>query len=119
VGVGLLFGFEIYRGAVVRAADAARQEGAVVAGIVPRQPALVEGILPHGDRELDRFDRLFAAEHDGLAVGLDFFAAPRPQIRVPERVGVAIGVAKRLAERVSLGLQLLAGRAPLLPGRWI
>src|SRR5205085_7116746 len=75
------------------------------------------GILPPGHRALDRFDRLVAAEHDGLAVRLDLFAAPRREIGVPERVGVTQGMRHGLTERVPLGLQLLAGVAPLLPGR--
>jgi hypothetical protein len=76
VGVGLLLGFDIDRGAVVGGADAARQEGAVIARIVPGEAAFVHCLLPQRDGELDRLDRLLAVERHRLAVGLDLLAAP-------------------------------------------
>ena len=54
--------------------------------------------------------------HDGLAVGLDLLAAPRPHVRIGEARRVAEGVAERLAERTALGLQLLGDLAIGLPG---
>jgi hypothetical protein len=39
--------------------------------LVPGKPALVAGVMPEADRELDRLDRLPAVERHGLAVGLD------------------------------------------------
>ncbi|MEA2638089.1 MAG: hypothetical protein QOE18_1146, partial [Chloroflexota bacterium] len=39
--------------------------------------------------ELDRLDGLLAVEHHGLAVGINFLAAPRPQIGIPKRRPVA------------------------------
>src|SRR5262249_24112957 len=119
IAVGLLFGFEIDRGAVVGGADRAGEKGAVVARVVPGKGAVIASILPQADREFDRFNRLLAVQHDRLAVGLDLLAAPRPQIRIPERVGVAESVAERLAPRTALGLQQLAGGAPLFPSLWI
>src|SRR5262249_40470788 len=115
VGVGLALGLEIDRGAVVGGADAARQERAVVARIVPGEPALVARILPERYREFDRLDRLLAVERDGLAVGLDLLASPRPQIRVPEARRITECVAERLPDRAALGLQLLAGVAQGIP----
>src|SRR5262249_2110148 len=66
-------------------------------------------------RELDRLDDFLAVERDGLAVGFDLLAAPRPQIRIPEAGRVAKGVAERLAEWPAFGLELFAGFAVLLP----
>jgi hypothetical protein len=114
--VGLAQRLDVDRGAVERGADGLRQEGAVVVGVVPGEAALVMRVLPERGHELDRLDRLLAVEHDGLAVGLDLLAAPRPQVGIAERRRVAEGVAERLADRPALGLQLLAGLAVLLPG---
>jgi hypothetical protein len=50
--------FDVDRSTIVRGADAARQEGAVVIGVVPGKLALVAGVMPEADRELDRLDRL-------------------------------------------------------------
>src|SRR5207248_58077 len=84
--------------------------------VVPGEAALVAAFLPERDRPFDRFDRFLAVQHDGLAVGLDLLAAPRPQIGVPPPLRVAKGVAGRLAERMALRLQLLAGVAAGVPG---
>ncbi len=116
IGVRLFLGFDIDRGAVVGGADRAGEERPVVARIVPGKAAIVAGVLPEADRELDRLDRSWAVQHNRLAVGFDLLAAPRPQIRVPERVRVAKGVRQCLADRMALGLELLAGLAPFLPG---
>src|SRR5262249_20270928 len=62
------------------------------------------------------FDRLLAVEHDGLAVGFDLAAAPRPQIRIGEGRRIAEGMAERLADRAAHGLELLARFAQRLPG---
>src|SRR4030095_15512781 len=78
--------------------------------------ALVHAVLPQAGHELDRFDRLLGVDDDGLAVGLDFLAAPRPHVRIGEARRVTKGVAERLAERTALGLQLLGDLAIALPG---
>src|SRR5262249_29103308 len=57
-----------------------------------------------------------AVEDDGLAVGFDLLAAPRPEVRVPKRGGVTKGVAERLTQGTTLGLELLAGGAVFIPG---
>src|SRR6516164_6766492 len=82
-GLGLIrfrspLGFDVDRGAVVGGADAAREEGAVVAAIVPGKPTLVAGVFPKTNRELDRFDGFPAVQDHRLAVGLDLLATPRP-----------------------------------------
>src|SRR5262249_38254847 len=112
----LALGLEIDRGAVERAGDGPRQERAVVAGVVPGEAALVVRFLPEVDHELDRVDRGLAVEHDAVAVGLHFLATPRPKIRIAEGRRVAEGVAERLTDRMSGGLELLAGGPVLLPG---
>ena len=43
IRVGLTLGLDRDRSTVVRGADAARQEGAIVLGVVPGKPALVAG----------------------------------------------------------------------------
>src|ERR1051326_1617694 len=93
--------------------DGAGEEGAVVVGVVPGEAALVERILPERLHELHRFDGLLGIQ-DHLAFFVDLFAAPRPEIRIAEGRRVAEGVAERLAERATLGLQLLAGVVVLL-----
>jgi len=67
---------DIDRRAVVGGAAGAGEEGTVVAGIVPGKAALVMGLLPEVDHELDRLDGRLAVEHHGLAVRLDLLAAP-------------------------------------------
>src|SRR5262249_807580 len=94
----------------------AGQESAVVAGIVPGEPALVAAVLPECGPEFDRFDRWLAVERDSLAVLLDLLAAPRPQIRIEKGRRVAEAVSHGLAEWLALGLELLAGVAILVPG---
>src|SRR5262249_53509931 len=115
VWVGFFRGLERDGGAVVGAADAACQVGTIVARIVPSEAAFVVRVLPKADGKLDRFDRLLAVERHRLAVGFDFFAAPRPQIWVPEARGIAEGVTERLAKRAALGLELFAGLAVFVP----
>src|SRR6266849_6656596 len=75
VGVWLALRFEIDRGGVERAAAGAGEEGAVVVGIVPGEPALVIGIRPEADHELDRCGRLLAVQRHGPAVLLNLLAA--------------------------------------------
>ncbi len=113
---GLRSDFDIDRSAVQGRRDGLRQERAVVVGVVPRQAALVAGILPEAGHELDRFDRLLGVDHDRLAVSIDLLAAPRPHVRIGEAGRVAERMAERLADRPALGLQLLAGVAVGLPG---
>src|SRR5581483_11462320 len=76
----------------------------------------VHGLLPQRDRELDRLDRFLAVQHDGLSVGLDLLAAPRPEIGIPPARRVAERVPGGLADRPPLGFQLLAGFAESVPG---
>src|SRR5262249_56128636 len=90
--------------------------GAVVARIVPGEAALIERVLPEADHEFHGFDRLLAVEHHGLAVGFDFPAAPRPQIRIGKRRRVAEGVTERLPDRPAHRLELLASFAQGPPG---
>src|SRR5262249_15793638 len=91
-------------------------ESAIVAGIVPGKSSLVTGIFPEGSPELDRLNGLLAVERNGLAVLLDLLAAPRPQIRIEKSRRIAETVSHGLAERLALGLELLAGIAVLVPG---
>src|SRR4029077_3948917 len=62
VGIGLLLGLDVDRGAVVGGADGLRQEGPVVVSVVPGQSAFVHGLLPQRDCELDRLDRFLAVQ---------------------------------------------------------
>src|SRR5204862_5111068 len=116
VGVRLLLGFEVNRGAIVGGADGARQEGAVVARIIPSEPAFVHRLLPQGDREFDRLDRLLAVQRDGFLVVTDLPAAPRPEIGVPPAGSVTEGMHGGLPERPALGLHFLPGVAVFVPG---
>src|SRR6266436_6368813 len=115
VSVGLALGLEIDRGAVVGAADGAREERAVVARIIPGEPAPVMGVLPQADRELDRLDRLLAVQSHRLAVGLDLLATPGPQVRIPEARGITESMAQCLAEGMAFGFELLTGCAVFVP----
>src|SRR5207247_1275716 len=112
----LALGLDVGRGAVERRADGARQERAVVVGIVPGKPAFVMGLLPECRHELDAVDGRLAVQHHGLAVLLHLLAAPGPQIRIAEGRRVAERVTERLADRTALRLELLAGFAVFLPG---
>src|SRR5262249_58450092 len=76
----------------------------------------VHGLLPEGNRELDRFDRFLAVQHDRLAVGSDLLAAERPEVGIPPAGRVAEGVARSLPDRPALGLELLAGITKGVPG---
>src|SRR5262249_7257438 len=101
---------------VVRQTDAARQEGAVVARIVPGEPAFIAALLPERHGPFDRLERFLAVQRDRLAVGLDLLAAPRPQIPVPPAPCIAEGMPAGLTDRPALGLQFLARVAQLVPG---
>src|SRR5215469_7605296 len=116
IRVGFFLRLQVNRGAVVRGTDRAREKRSVVARIVPCEAPFVATILPKAHRELYGFDRLLAVERDGLAVGLDLLAAPRPQVRVPEAGRVAERVAEGLAKGMTRGFELLAGLAVFLPG---
>src|SRR4029078_4794474 len=76
VGVGLLLGLDVDRGAVVGGADGLGEERPVVVGVVPAHPAFVHRLLPERDGILDRLDRLLAVQYHGFAVRLDLLAAP-------------------------------------------
>ena len=114
--VGLAQRLDVDRGAVQGGRDGLGQEGAVVVGVVPGKRALVAAILPEALQELHRLERLLGVDRHGLAVGLDFLAAPRPQIGIGEGGRIAERMAERLADRVALGLQLLGRVTILRPG---
>ena len=76
IGVGLALGLDVDRGAVQRGADRAREERAVIVGVVPGEPAFVVSVFPEPGHEFYRVDRGFAVQHDGLAVRFHFLAAP-------------------------------------------
>jgi hypothetical protein len=116
VPFGLAQGLDVDRGAVQRRRDGLRQECAVVVGVVPGERALVAAVLPEALHELDRLDRLLGIDDDGLAVGIDFLATPRPHVGIGEGRCIAERVAERLADRVSFGLELLCGVTVLRPG---
>src|ERR1700736_4952244 len=100
---------DVDRRAIERRRDGLRQERAVVAGVVPRQAALVAGILVEGRHELDGVDRVLAVDRHRLLVGFHLLAAERPQQRIDERRRIAERMADSLAKRTALCLQLLAG----------
>src|ERR1700757_5026466 len=118
VRIGFLLGLEIDRSTIIGAADGARQVSAIVARIVPGEPALVVRILPKADCKLDRLDGFLAVQRHRLAVCLDLLAAPRPEIGIPEAWSIAEGVAKCLTKWSALALELFAGLAVLVPGLW-
>ena len=66
IGVGLALGQEIDRGAVQGSADGAGEEGAVVAAVVPGEPAFVMRFLPEIGHELHGVDGLLPT-HSSLA----------------------------------------------------
>ena len=113
--VGLAQRLDIDRGAVQRRADRAREEGAVVVGVVPGEAAFVVRFLPERGHEAHRLHRLLGVERE-LALLVDLLAAERPQVRIAEGRRIAESVAERLADRPALGFELLAGVAVLLPG---
>src|SRR5215467_9326895 len=100
----LPLGDEVNARAVDRGRDLAGQERAVVAGVVPRETALVEAVLPEGDSELDGFDRLLAVDDD-LALVVDLGRAEAPRHRICPAVGIAQTVAKGLTHRKVLLLE--------------
>src|SRR3989449_11230863 len=87
----------------------------VVVRVVPREAALVAGVLPEPDRELHRLERLLRVDGDGPAVLLDLLAAPCPHEGVPEHGRIPEGVTGGLADRVPFGLDLRADLPVLLP----
>src|SRR5262249_28327155 len=96
--------------------DLLRQEGAIVRGVVPRQAALVEAILPDGERELHGLHGVLAVEHHGASVLLDLEAAPHPRNRVRPRVRIVDRMSERLTEGLALGLEGPADLPKLVPG---
>src|SRR3989442_231886 len=112
----LPLGHDVDRGAVEGGRDLAGVEGAVVVGVVPRQPALVAALLPERLHELHGLQRALAVEHDLLAALVGLGAAVRPQHRVGEGRRVAEGVAERLTVRLALLLHHREELAGVLPG---
>src|SRR6185312_11982273 len=72
--------------------------------------------FPERYSEFHRLDGFATVENDGLAVCLDFFATPGPQIGVPKGRPIAERVRERLAQRPMLCFELRADRVVLLPG---
>src|SRR5437870_1098595 len=112
----LALGDDVDRGAVERRADLAGVEGAVVVGVVPGQPALVTGVLPEGLQELHGLERALRVDRDLLAALVDLGTAEIPQERVGEGRRITEAVTERLADRLALGLELLADLAVFVPG---
>src|SRR5262249_7099192 len=79
------------------------EEGAVVVRVVPRETALVAGLLPEGLHEPDGVDGALAVDRrPSVVVGLG--TAKVPQQRVRPRGRVTEGVSQRLPVRVALFL---------------
>src|SRR5215510_417847 len=112
----LTLGNDVDRRAVEGRADLPGVKRPVVVGVVPRQPALVAGVLPEGLQELDGLDRALRVERDLLAARVDLGAAEIPEERIGERRRIAEAVAERLTHRLALDLELLAGLPVLVPG---
>src|SRR5262249_36483549 len=111
----LALGHDVDRRAVERGADLAGVKRAVVVGVVPGPAALVAGVLPEGLEELHGLQRALGVDRDLLTAGVDLGAAEVPEERIRERGRVAEAVAQRLADRLALGLELLADVAILVP----
>src|SRR5260370_11194956 len=111
----LPLGHDVDRCAIECGADLACMEGAVVVGVVPGEPAFIAGVLPECLHELHRFDRALAVDHDLLAACVHLGAAEVPEQRIGEGRRVAEAVAQGLADRLALGLELLAPFPPLVP----
>src|SRR6185312_14336726 len=86
------------------------------AAVVPGEPAIVVGVLPETNSEVDGVDRLLRIQNHRLAVGFNLLATPRPKIRIGISRRVAKAVADRLTEGPLLRLELLASLAVFLPG---
>src|SRR5437879_13454208 len=106
--VGLAQRLDVDRRAVQGRRDRAGEKRAVVVGVVPRQAAFVERVLPEALHELDRVQGLLGLENR-LPLLVDLLAAEGPQTGIAEGRPVDEGEAERLAERAALGFQLLAG----------
>src|SRR5947208_15136182 len=111
----LPLGDEVDARAIDRPGDRSGEIRAVVAGVVPRQPAFVEAILPEADGELHGLDRRLAADDD-LAFVVDLGATEAPGHRVGPVVRIAEAVAKGLTQRAVLLLELDPDLAQLVPG---
>src|SRR5262249_2968008 len=106
--VSLPLGADVDRGAVERRRGLTGVNRAVVARVVPGEPALVTGVLPERLHELHRLDGALAVDHDLLAGRVDLGASEVPQQRIGERGWIAEAVTQRLADRLALRLELLA-----------
>src|SRR5882724_11461586 len=111
----LALGDDVDRGAVQRRGDLAGVERAVVVGVVPREAALVAGVLPEGLHELHGFDAALAVDRHLLAGLVDLGAPEVPQQRIGEGRRVAEAVPEGLPDGLALGLELLADLAILVP----
>src|SRR2546425_7275366 len=111
----LPLGDEVDARSVDRRRDRPGKVSAVVAAVVPGQPALVEAVLPDGDGELHGLERLFAVDDD-LPALVDLGPSEAPG----HRVGPVVGIAQAVAEGLPHGLPFLLERdphlAPLVPG---
>src|SRR5947208_6947738 len=114
----LALGHDVDRGAVERRAELARVERAVVVGVVPREPALVARVLPERLQELHGLQRALGVDRDLLPARVDLGAPEVPEERIREDGRITEAVAERLADRLALGLELLADLAILVPGLW-
>src|SRR5215471_7244387 len=96
---------EVDAGAIDRRRDGPGQERAVVAAVVPGEPALVETVLPERDGELEGLDRLLAVDGD-LALVVDLGPSETPRDGIRPAVRIAQAVAERLTDRTPLLLEL-------------
>ncbi len=112
----LALGHDVDRGAVERRAELARVERAVVVGVVPSEPALVARVLPERLQELHGLERALGVDRDLLPARVDLGATEVPEERIREDGRITEAVAERLADRLALGLELLADLAILVPG---
>src|SRR3989442_10411840 len=101
----LRVGHEVDAGFDERGLDRAGQERAVVTGVVPGQPALIETVLPEGDGEPQGLDRLLAVDDD-LPLVVDLGTPETPGHGIRPLVGIAEAVAEGLTDRMALLLEL-------------
>src|SRR5690606_24345217 len=106
--VRIVLRHEVDAGAVQGRADGLTQKGAIAAGVVPGEAAGIAGRLPELLDEGEGLAGAGAVDHHGPAVLLDLHAAEAPHHRIGEGRRVAEGVAKRLADRQVVVLQLSA-----------
>ena len=105
---------EVDAGAVDGRRDGARQERAIVAGVIPARAGGIHGVIPEGLEELQGLQRLLATDGDpSRLVALGGAEAPEEGIRKIHRV--AVGVTDRLADGMPRRLPLLALAPQLIP----